>query len=788
MNVNSSIKPHLDFKEIKALLKQYYDINECDLHDLGSYVDQNILVNIGDMTKRVLKIHDGAESLPVIAMQIEMAKILAKDLPEVSFPENVPSINGKTVETYTDDTGQPFHVRMITFVEGSMLKDCEQISEQLLLNIGKTVAKTDVALKDYYVAAANRPDLPWDLKNTRQIAKLSHNITDAHKRRLVDFFFMKFENEVEDILFDTRKSVVHGDLHRYSMMVNKTASGISGIIDFGDSVYTHTICNLAVCLSDIMVVTDEPITAAAIVVKAYHQYNHLTEAEIEILHFLVCTRLAIYITMAAVSAKTQTENTHAQLKERQIYRLMQQLLQTNPVAVEDQYRKACGFISKIPQIIAKRSDTQALRSRFFSNMLYTHYDEPLHLHAGALQYLYDDVGNTYFDCVNNVSQWGHNNPHIVRPAQLQISRLNTNSRYVYDQMTQYAEKLLATFPDELDVVFFCNSGSEANDLAMRIAKTVTKNSEVIVIDTAYHGHTNSCTDISPNRIDRPGKPGLPAYVHSIPAPDVYRGKYTEKTNDIGEKYASEIDVVINKLANDSKAPAAFIAESLIGTGGQFVLPKNYLKTLYPKVRAAGGLCIADEVQVGFARTADHMWCFESQEVVPDIVTFGKPMGNGHPMAALVTKRSIADKFDNGVTFFNTFSANPVSCAFGNAVLDVLNNDDLQKNTKRQSTILFDGLNDLKEKFTCIGDVRGKGLYIGVELVESKETKKPSPILAKQVVEKLKERFILINTNGYDNNVIKIKPPLIIEEKDVQHLLLSLEAVLNEILTEKRYLQ
>lgn len=784
MHVNFSIRPEFTTDEISTLVNKSYGIKVRESKDLGSYVDQNVLINGSYKNKSVLKIHDGSEYLQVINMQIDMVNELAREMPDIQLPHNIDSVNGNAVETWINKKGQSFYSRMITFVEGHMLKDCNHLDDSLLQSIGETVARTDIALDGYYVEAANRPDLPWDLKNSRQIAKLSHNIDDANKRRLADFYFMKFENEVEGILYDTRKSVIHGDLHRYSIMVNKDSSKVNGIIDFGDSVYTHTICNLAVCLSDIMVGSNDPILTAATVVKAYHNLFPITETEIGILHYLICTRLAIYVTMAATTAKSQKENLHAQLKEKQVYALMRTLLKVNPVFAEDKYRQACGYESKIPNIESKRAETQTLRSQMFSNMLYTHYDEPLHLHAGGLQYLYDDVGNTYFDCVNNVSQWGHNNPHIVKPAQKQISRLNTNSRYVYEQMTCYAEKLLATFPDELDVVFFCNSGSEANDLAMRIAKTVTSNSDVIVIDTAYHGHTNSCTDISPNRIDRPGKPGLPSYVHSIPAPDVYRGKYTQSESNLGEKYAIEIDSVIDNLKQDGKAPAAFIAESLIGTGGQFVLPDNYLKTLYPKVRQAGGLCIADEVQVGFARTADHMWCFESQNVIPDIVTFGKPMGNGHPIAALVTKRSIANKFDNGVTFFNTFSANPVSCAFGDAVLDVLRNDQLQANTKIQSDIMFDGLNQLKNKFNCIGDVRGKGLYIGVEIVQSQASRKPAPDLAKRIVEQLKQRFILINTNGYDNNVIKIKPPLIIQEEDVRHLLQSLEEVLIDIKIKK----
>jgi len=214
----------------------------------------------------------------------------------------------------------------------------------------------------------------------------------------------------------------------------------------------------------------------------------------------------------------------------------------------------------------------------------------------------------------------------------------------------------------------------------------------------------------------------------------------------------------------------------VGTGGQFVLPENYLKTVYQHVRKAGGLCIADEVQVGFGRTGDHTWCFESQDVVPDIVTMGKPIANGHPMAALVTKRAIADKFDNGIAFFNTYSANPVSCAFGKAVLDVLENDKIEDNVQKQAKRLFSGLNRLKEKYDFIGDVRGLGLYVGVELVKDRTTKEPATDTAKWVIEALKDRYLLLNTNGHDNNIIKIKPALTIDENDVDYIVDVLDNV------------
>jgi len=438
----------------------------------------------------------------------------------------------------------------------------------------------------------------------------------------------------------------------------------------------------------------------------------------------------------------------------------------------------------MPSILPTETDLNnkiTKREEHFPTSLYTHYERPLYLERGALQYLHDTMGNTYLDCVNNVCQWGHCHPAITRAIQHQVTKLNTNSRYIYDVMAEYADRLTAIMPDPLSVCFFVNSGSEANDLALRLAHAYTGQRDVIVVDKAYHGNSDRCTEISPHRIDRPGKPGLPAHVHKIMVPDTFRGPY--KGADAGEKYAADVVNVLENITNEKRGVSAFIAESLVGTGGQFVLPEGYLKQVYKHVRNHDGLCIADEVQMGFGRIGTHVWCFESQGVIPDIVTMGKPIANGHPMAAVVTTPEIAASFNNGVTYFNTFGGNPVSCAAALATLNVLTDEDLCRNVQERSSQLFSGLNDLKNKYNCIADVRGLGLYAGVELVTSSELMTPAPLLAKKVVEQMKSMGILLNTNGYDNNIIKIKPPLIIGSHDIARLLECLGQVLHRLVSD-----
>ncbi|MEH6825193.1 MAG: aminotransferase class III-fold pyridoxal phosphate-dependent enzyme, partial [Motiliproteus sp.] len=624
MPIAQAVPPRFTLSEAKQIAQDLFGIVPDSIKDLGSYIDQNLLLTDTGGRQYLLKIHDQAEKRAVLELQNAVMHFLEGKAGAVRFPQVYPSLNGDECPSAMDAKGEAYFVRLLHFLPGALLKDVAQFSVPLLTDIGRTVGRMDHALEGFDHPAANRADLPWDLKNADRTGQLSRYIADPHQRRLAEFFLMKFDAEVEPLLRNLRKSVVHNDSHRYSILVDAALPDrVSGIFDFGDTVYTHSVCNLAVCLSDIMVQCEDPISGAAVVVGAYHREHALSEDEVSLLFHLSATRIALYVCMAAYHREVDPGNDHAQVKEQQNWALLEQLLAVNPIRALDAFRGACGMEDLASERKARGEANLAKRKQYFSGALYTHYAKPLHLSGGALQYLFDEEGNTYYDCVNNVCQWGHCHPTIVKAVQQQASRLNTNSRYVYDQMTDYADRLLATFPDPLNVVFFVNSGSEANDLAMRIANTVNGQRDMIVLDKAYHGNSQACTDISPHRIDRPGKPGLPSHVHKALVPDTFRGPYTLSDPEAGAKYAEDVGRIIAELAAEGKAPTAYIAESLVGTGGQYVLPPGYLTSVYEKVRGVGGLCIADEVQVGFGRTGKHTWCFESQDVVPDIVTMGK---------------------------------------------------------------------------------------------------------------------------------------------------------------------
>lgn len=427
--------------------------------------------------------------------------------------------------------------------------------------------------------------------------------------------------------------------------------------------------------------------------------------------------------------------------------------------------------------IKKRKITE-LRSRHNSNALSISYQNPLHIVRGFSQYLYDMDGKRYLDAVNNVPIVGHSHPRVIRALTKQASVLNTNTRYLQEVLVLYTEKLLSYFPSPLEVCFFVNSGSEANELALRLATVYTSRDDFIVLDHAYHGNTNSTISISPYKFNSKGGKGKPSNVHIVPMPYPYRGKY--QGEDTGSKYAEEVILLVQHLQQVGSPLAAFIAESLPGVGGQIVIPPNYFPDVYKSVRESGGVCIADEVQVGFARMGTHYWGFETYGVVPDIVTLGKPIGNGHPMGAVITTREIANAFANGMEFFSTTGGNTVSMAVGLAVLNIIEDNNLQKNSQLVGEYLINKLTEIGTNSFIIGDVRGKGLFIGIEFVKDKLTKIPAPELTTYIVEQMKERGVLLSADGPDHNVIKIKPPLVFSIADADALISNLTSVLSHL--------
>ena len=419
-----------------------------------------------------------------------------------------------------------------------------------------------------------------------------------------------------------------------------------------------------------------------------------------------------------------------------------------------------------------------IRRRHVGHNLSVSYSEPHKIVRGEGQYLFDDHGRRYLDLVNNVCHVGHCHPHVVAAGSNQMAELNTNTRYLHDNLADYALKLTATFPAPLSVCFFVCTGTEANDLALRLSRTHTGTKEIIVLEHAYHGHSPSLIEIGTYKCEGPGGEGLAKHAHKAPLPDPYRGNH--RGPDAGARYADEVCAMVAELSAAGRAPGAFMAESLIGCGGQVIPADGFMAGAFDAVRAAGGVCIADEVQVGFGRAGSHFWAFDALDVVPDIVTLGKPIGNGHPMAAVVTTPEIAESFVTGMEYFNTFGGNPVSCAIGLAVLEVIESEGLQEHARVLGKQFLDGFCEMAPRHRLIGDVRGLGLFLGVELVRDHDTLEPADTEASAVIDAMRRRGFLLSTDGPLHNVLKIKPPMVLTAEDVAAVLENVDEVLEEI--------
>jgi 4-aminobutyrate aminotransferase-like enzyme/Ser/Thr protein kinase RdoA (MazF antagonist) len=425
------------------------------------------------------------------------------------------------------------------------------------------------------------------------------------------------------------------------------------------------------------------------------------------------------------------------------------------------------------------SETLAARKALLGRNLSLSYRRALKIVRGRMQYLYDDTGRAYLDVYNNVPLVGHSHPRVVRAVQEQLAVLNTNTRYLHDNVNRYAERLTRYMPEPLRVCYFVNSGSEANELALRLARTHTRQEDIIVLEHAYHGHTNTLIDISPYKFDGPGGSGRKPWVHVAPIADDYRGLYRRGDAEAGKKYARHVAEILGRLRAEGRGAAAYIAETLPSVAGQIVFPPGYLAEVHRQVRAAGGVCIADEVQIGFGRLGTHFWGFETQGVVPDIVVLGKPIGNGFPLAAVVTTPEIAASFDNGMEFFSTFGGNPVASAAGLAVLDVLEEEHLQEHALRVGSYLIAKLRGLQERHALIGDVRGSGLFLGVDFVRDPASREPASDEASYIVNRLRDSGILTGTDGPHHNVIKLRPPLVFSEADADVFVGALNSILEE---------
>jgi len=960
---------------------------------LPSDRDQNFLLTLVDGSRRVLKIANADVTRDVLEAEHAALRCAAS---AGTCPRVIAATDGADIISVGGHL-----VRMITALDGRTLGETSWQSDALLRDLGQTVARLDLALDGCTLPTFTRTHR-WDLARCHEvIASNLALVADTALRDVIASVAARHRATVVPRLPSLRRSLIHGDVNDYNVLVDPDRQVVTGIIDFGDMVVSHTINDLAIAMAYVALSADDPLAAGASVVAGYHQVRALDDAEREVLFDLVCMRLAVSACIAAEQQAARPDEAYLGISQSGISRTLPALAGIHPRFAHYTFRSACGLepvphatavaaslqahatevapllgyrldtvpiapidlsvgspllsgdarantadevdhrVQRVladygaqvgvggydearvmydwgtetgwterrtvhigldvsvapgtalfapldgvvhafahadahhdygPMIVLRHEIPDAVAIPFYTlyghltldslegltvgqriakgqlfarvgaapingdwwphvhvqivtdmldvtcnvdgvcrpsqrtvwrslcpdpnllvqapaerlgghrstpsiasgrqqhigrNLSVSYGPHPVHVERGWMQYLFDEDGRRYVDAYNNVAHVGHSHPRVVRAVSEQLSVLNTNTRYLQAPLVDYAETLTALMPSPLQVCFFTASGSEANELALRLARAYTGHRDLIVMDAAYHGHTTTLIDVSPYKHAGPGGNGAPDWVHTSPIPDVYRDRRV--VGDPGSWFASQVGAVIDRIVAGGRGLCGYIAETCPSVGGQILMPPGFLANVYARVRRAGGVCIADEVQTGFGRLGTHFWAFEAHDVVPDIVVLGKPIANGYPMGAVVTTRAIADAFANGMEFFSTFGGSTAACAAARATLQVTLDEDLQGNALRVGQRLLEGLRPLVDGHPLVGDVRGSGLFLGIELVRDRETREPAAAEATRTVQRMRALGVLAGTDGPHHNVIKLRGPMPLTLSDADRI-------------------
>ena len=594
-------------------------------------------------------------------------------------------------------------------------------------------------------------------------------MADDDRRALAERVIDRFEARVEPAFDTLRAQVVHNDLTLDNVLMDN--SRVSGIVDFDDMTYTALVCDLVMPLASVMYRRDDPIKAAQQVVRGYVSVTSLEEEEIRLLGDLVAARLVTWGVIVAWRRDEHPEKTdHTTAGVDDGWALLRTLEELGPAVVRRRLRSA----ARAGDVPSPRMETAELRARRREVMGSSplSYRDSVHFIDGEGVWLVDTSGERYLDAYNNVQVVGHGNATVADAISAQARTLATNTRYLHESVVVLSERLLETLPDGFDRVFLVNSGSEANDLAWRLATTATDREGAVVSEYAYHGITEATVALSP--AVWPDEDG-PAHVETVPPPaDRSLRRKTARDSLEGMEQATA------GLEQRGHGTAAFVSDSLFTSDGILPPDGERLRGMARQVRDAGGLIVADEVQSGHGRTGVDLWGFRAASVVPDIVTMGKPIGNGYPVAAVATSSDLVAPLMDRTGLFSTFGGNPVSSVAALAVFDVIEDRRLVEHTRDVGAYLGTGLADVAAEHDLIGDVRRRGLMIKVELLREREPWTPAPRATEEVVNKLRQRQVLVGSAGEHGNVLKIRPPLVFERPHADRLLEALDAVLGEV--------
>jgi len=728
--------------------------------------DQNFRVDTADGQRFLFKISNPADTRPVLAMQTAALRHIEQVDPGMPVMRPIPTTAGEPWAEVPGPDGRAYPVRLFTFLPGRTVAAAE-LTPAALRSIGQVTARLGRALRGFFHPAADY-EILWDITRLPALRPMLGHVPDRARRAQVARVLDRFEARVAPVLPQLRAQVIHADMSLNNVLLGEDLQ-VSGIVDFGDMTHAPLVCDLAVAVADVLHGREDTVGAAEVMIGGYVAVTPLDDEEAGLLADLVAARLAADITLTTWRLGVYPDNAaYAADSEAAAPAFLDSIEALGLDAVGERFRDACRGLpyrrSATAPLLERRR--RALpRSPLF-------YDHPVHLVRGEGAWLFDAAGRRYLDCYNNVPVVGHGHPRVVRAVAEQQRLLATHSRYLHEAIVELAERLQATLPPSLDAVIVLNSGSEANDLAWRIARAATGHAGALVTEFAYHGLTEATHALSPEEWAAGERP---AHVATVPAPDGYRGAYRRDQAGWAERYAAHVDEAEAGLGG--RGVAAMFADPAFTADGILAPPPGYLRDVARRVRALGGLLVADEVQAGHGRCGSHLWSFQPSGIEPDLVVMGKPMGNGFPVAALVASSAVLAAVPEEVELFSTFGGNPVACAAALAVLAVIEDEGLTENAAEVGGYLREGLLALQRRHPVIGDVRGEGLLLGVELVEDPRARAPAAARADQVTEAMRDRGILLGTTGPAGNVLKIRPPLVFRRDHADRLVNALDEVL-----------
>ena len=734
---------------------------------VGSERDQGFMIHGAGGPLGVLKISNASEDPAIVDM--ETAAALHVCAADPSLPVSAPLLAVGADPAAgpiayragaSDEAGATHLVRASTYMPGTASIDPLELDGDALFDHGVTIARLGRAMRSFFDPSAGRV-LLWDVQHAMSLRPMADAVEDPAHRALLEGVLERFGTDVAPLWPSLRSQVIHGDVTLDNALVDARGR-ISGIIDFGDMSHTALVCDLSSGLESLLMgrAPDDVVPLAMRFIDGYRSVTPLEPEELAVLPDLVSTRLVTVAVLFGWRARRHPDNAYLRGWEERLWPLLA-YLEAEGLDVLRARLRAGAEVADAPTLIARRGAV------FGPALAPLTYDRPLHVVRGEGVWLIDADGDRFLDCYNNVPVVGHCHPRVSDAIARQSRLLNTNMRYLHGAAIELAERLVASMPpgSGLDTVLFVNSGSEANDTAWRLATVWTGARGGLASAFAYHGVTQAIADVSPEEWVGDERP---SHVESFDPFDRYRDETAPETA------AEDLLRATERLQERGVLPAVTFVDGGFTSDGILAVPPAYVRALADLTHEIGALYVADEVQVGHGRAGEGLWSFAANEVQADIVTMGKPMGNGHPVAAVITRRELTERFAETTEWFSTFGGNPVACAAALAVLDVIEDERLIERAARVGPALRAAIAALTGAHPSIGDVRGVGLLSGVELVRDPATKEPDPALASAVKNAMRERGVLVGSTGPHDNVLKVRPPLVFGEEHIPRVVEALD--------------